>query len=33
MFLVSVIAAASFAGVEPSPWMPIWRIIITMFGF
>jgi hypothetical protein len=30
--LIAVAASALFAGVEPSPFTPIWKIIIIILG-
>jgi len=30
--ILGVFSAAAFAGVEPSPFCPIWKIIIIIIG-
>jgi hypothetical protein len=32
MTFIGTIATACFAGVEPSPFLPIWNIIIRILG-
>ena len=29
---IGAVAAMAFAGVEPSPFFPIWKIFIIIFG-